>query len=89
MGPAAAGVSLGSMQIKSGATVATMIVFTLVAGVTVVAPVTAFLIAGHRIDDKLETAKDWLITNNAAVMAVLLVVFGANLIGDAIGILTG
>ena len=84
---AAAGVTLGSMQLSTGETVTTVIVFTLIAGVTVVAPVVAFLIAGHRIDDQLDSGKDWLIANNAAVMAVLFVIFAANLIGDAIGIL--
>ena len=85
----AAGVTLGLMQLRTGATVTTVIVFTLIAGVTVVAPVVAFLVAGHRIDDQPDSGKDWLVNNNAAVVAVLFVVFAASLIGDAIGILGG
>jgi len=84
---AAAGVTIGSTPLSSGETVATVIAFTLIAGITVIAPVVAFLVAGDRIDDKLDAAKDWLMANNAAVMAVLFVIFGASLLGDAISLL--
>jgi threonine/homoserine/homoserine lactone efflux protein len=85
----AAGVTIGSSGLTSSQTVTTAIVFTLIAGITVIAPVVAFLIAGHRLDDQLDAGKDWLIRNNATVMSVLFVVFAASLIGDAISILTG
>ena len=62
--------------------------FTLIAGISVMVPVVAYLVSGHRLDDTLDAAKAWLISNNAAVMAVLFVVFAAKLIGDAISILT-
>jgi hypothetical protein len=43
---------------------------------------------GQRLDSTLDRAKAWLIGNNTAVMAVLVVVFGTSLLGDAIQILT-
>ena len=43
---------------------------------------------GAFLDATLDRAKAWLIGNNTAVMAVLFVVFGVNLVGDAIQILT-
>lgn len=86
---AAAGVTLGSFDLSSGEAVTTVLVFTLLAGITVIVPVVAFLIAGHRIDDTLDSGKDWLISNNAAVMSVLFVVFAFSLLGDAISILWG
>ena len=85
---AAAGASLGALSLTTGQTVAGVAVFTAIAAVTVAIPVLAFLVAGSRLDPVLDTAKAWLIGNNSAVMAVLFVVFGANLLGDAIRILT-
>lgn len=84
---AAAGATIGSINLTTTETVTTVIVFTLVAAATVVIPVVAYLIAGDRLDGPLDTAKTWLIDNNSAVMAVLLLVFGAVLLGDAIKIL--
>ena len=63
-------------------------VFTLIAAITVTVPVVAYLIAGNRLDPTLDHAKAWLIGNNTAVMAVLILVFGVSLLGDAIQILT-
>ena len=41
----------------------------------------------ERLDPTLDRAKAWLIRNNSAVMAVLIVGFGTSLLGDAIQIL--
>lgn len=83
----AAGVSLGALQLSTSETVGAVAVFTVLAALTVTVPVVAYLIAGKRLDPMLDTTKAWLINNNAAVMAVLLLVFGANLLGDALQIL--
>ncbi len=83
----AAGVSLGALSLSSGETGGAIAVFTLIAASTVMVPVIAYLIAGERLDPTLDRTKAWLIDNNAAVMAVLFVVFGASLVGDAIQIL--
>jgi threonine/homoserine/homoserine lactone efflux protein len=84
---AAAGATIGPAGLATGETVVVLAVFTVVAAATVVVPVVGFLIAGDRIDRTLDATKDWLIHNNAAVMAVLLVVFGVSLLGDGIQIL--
>jgi threonine/homoserine/homoserine lactone efflux protein len=84
----AAGASLGALALTPGETVGAVAVFTVVASITVTVPVIAYLFAGKRLDPRLDEAKSWLIGNNTAVMAVLLVVFGASLLGDAIQILT-
>lgn len=84
----AAGVSLGALPLTTGETVGAVVVFTLIAAITVMVPVIAYLIAGNRLDPTLDQAKAWLIDNNTAVMAVLIVVFGVSLLGDAIQILT-
>ncbi|MGA7690118.1 MAG: GAP family protein [Jiangellales bacterium] len=50
-------------------------------------PIVAHLVAAARLDPTLDRTKAWLIDNNAAVMAVLLLVFGVSLLGDSIEIL--
>jgi threonine/homoserine/homoserine lactone efflux protein len=84
----AAGVSIGALPLSTGETVGAVVVFTVIAAISVLVPVIAYLIAGPRLDPTLDTAKGWLIGNNAAVMAVLFLVFGVSLFGDAIQILT-
>ncbi len=84
----AAGVSIGALPLSTGETVGAVAVFTVIAAISVLVPVIAYLIAGPRLDPTLDTAKGWLIGNNAAVMAVLFLVFGVSLFGDAIQILT-
>ncbi len=84
-----AGATIGSLDLTGGDTVVVLTVFTAVAAMSVVVPVAAYLVSGHRLDRRLDAAKEWLIGNNQAVMAVLFIVFSASLIGDAIEILTG
>ncbi len=84
----AAGASIGALPLSSGETVGAVVVFTAIAAITVTVPVISYLIAGKRLDPTLDHAKAWLIGNNTAVMAVLILVFGTSLLGDAIQILT-
>jgi hypothetical protein len=85
---AAAGTVIASADVSGGQSAAAVAVFTVMAACSVLVPVLGYLILGTRLDPTLATTKDWLMSNNAAVMSVLLFVFGANLLGDAIGILT-
>ena len=84
----AAGVSIGALALSTSETVGAVVVFTLIASISVTVPVVAYLIAGKRLDPTLDRTKAWLIDNNTAVMAVLFVIFGVSLLGDAIQILT-
>ena len=45
-------------------------------------PVAYYLIAGDRAEATLASAKSWLVRNNAAVMGVLLLVFGVKLLAE-------
>ena len=58
--------------------------FVLIATLGVGLPVALALVMGERSRELLDRLKDWLASNNAVIMAVLLVVIGAKLIGDAI-----
>ena len=64
-------------------------VFVLLASLTVVAPVAYYLVAGERADATLQTMKTWLIRNNAAVISVLLLVFGVKLLAEGVQGLLG
>lgn len=62
-------------------------VFVAIACLTILVPVVAYLIMGERGELAMMSAKDWLIQNNQTVMAILLLVISAAMIGDAIEIL--
>ena len=51
--------------------------FVIVAASTVAIPTLAYAIAGARLDDTMRRLKDWMEKNNAALMAVIMVVIGA------------
>jgi threonine/homoserine/homoserine lactone efflux protein len=59
-------------------------VFVVVASIGVALPVVLAVALGERSRALLDELQDWLARNNATIMAVLLVVIGAKLIGDAI-----
>ncbi|GAA1409615.1 MULTISPECIES: GAP family protein [Oerskovia] len=59
-------------------------VFVVVASLGVAAPVAIYLAMGSRAATLLDGLKAWMIQNNAVIMAVLLLVLGAKMIGDGI-----
>ncbi|MCB8956219.1 MAG: GAP family protein [Nocardioides sp.] len=62
-------------------------VFAVVATVGVAAPVVVYLTAGDRAEEVLAELKTWMVQHNAVIMAVLLLVIGAKLVGDGISVL--
>ncbi|HEX9260154.1 MAG TPA: GAP family protein [Acidimicrobiales bacterium] len=82
----AAASTISGSGIENGEQVVTMMVFVLIASLTILAPVATFLIARDRATPVLEVAKGWLLANNSTVMAVLLFVLGAKVLGDGISI---
>lgn len=61
-----------------------LLVFVLIASVTVAAPLVAHLLLGERVLEPLGRARGWLERNNDAVMAVVLVVIGAMVISEGL-----
>ena len=53
----------------------------------VLAPLIVYLVGGEHAARTLDTWKTWAADHNAAVMAVLFVVFGFKLVGDGIAVL--
>ena len=83
----AAGASVGSAGLSGGDEVIVMVVFVLIASIAVAAPVLLNLILGAKAQPALTEMKEWLIDNNATVMAVLFVVLGAKVLGEGISII--
>ena len=79
-----AGVIIGDANLSLGDAVVVIVVFALVAGCSVLIPVVGYLIASARMAGPLDGLRQWLVDNNAAVMAVLLLVIGVAVIGKGI-----
>jgi threonine/homoserine/homoserine lactone efflux protein len=80
----AAGTTIGAAHLPTGQVVLATVVFTLLACSTVAVPVLGYLAARDRMAAPLDRLRAWLTQNNAAVMAVLLVVIGTVLLGKGI-----
>jgi hypothetical protein len=74
---AQAGLSVGQ---EAGA----LAIFVAIGTIGVAVPVVLYFAMGDRSRELLDGMKDWLARNNAVIMAVLLLIIGVKLIGDAI-----
>jgi threonine/homoserine/homoserine lactone efflux protein len=83
-----AGTTIGSAHLPGGQDAIAVVLFTALAGCSVAIPVIAYLAAQQKMAAPLDRLRTWLIQNNAAVMAVVLLVLGVALIGKGIGGLT-
>ncbi|MGJ4845934.1 GAP family protein [Leifsonia sp. Le1] len=82
---ASAGIVIGSAGLSVGSEILAIAVFTVIAVISVAAPVIAYLVAADRMRGPLDALRGWLVHNNATVMAVLLLVIGVSVIGKGIG----
>ena len=84
------GAATGLAQVGLSTTDAavSLAVFVVVASLTIVVPVVYYLLGGEHAKAELDSMKDWLAGHNAAVMAVLFLVFGVDLIAKGIPPLT-
>ena len=81
---ASAGAALAGLGLSTGEAVGSLIVFVVVASLSIAAPVFYRLIGGEKAKARLDEMKDWLVLHNDAVMAVLFLIFGAKLIADGL-----
>ena len=77
----AAGVIVGRAGLTVGQMAVVITIFVLLAASTVLVPVFGYLIASARLAGPLDKFRQWLVDNNAVIMAVLLLVLGVALIG--------
>ena len=66
-----------------------LLVFTLIGCLGVATPVAIAVVMGDRSRHLLDGLKDWMARNNTVIMAVILVLIGVKLIGDAISGFSG
>lgn len=76
--------AVSQFDLNAGQQAVAWAVFTIIAAVGVAVPMAIYLFMGPRAATTLASLKDWMARNNTAVMAVLLLVIGVKLVGDAI-----
>jgi threonine/homoserine/homoserine lactone efflux protein len=86
----AAGAAAGVAQVNDsvGDAVAALIVFVVIASLSVASAVAYYLFGGASAKEHLNELKSWLSVHNAAVMAVLFLVFGVVLVAKGLDLLT-
>lgn len=85
------GAATGLAQIDGLTTsdaVVAIVVFVVIASLSIAGPVLYALFGGARARSSLNSAKVWLTANNAAVLAVLFLVFGVDMIAKGLPPLT-
>lgn len=83
----AAAATIAGSGLPGGEQAVTLAVFVVIGSIGVLAPLIVYLVGGEHAARTLDTWKTWAADHNAAVMAVLFVVFGFKLVGDGIAVL--
>ena len=83
-----AGSALAVTGPSTAEAVISLIVFVVLGSPTIAGPVVFYLTGGDRAKTQLDAAKEWLAVHNDAVMTVLFLVLGVNLIAKGIPPLT-
>jgi len=83
-----AATGLAQLGLSTGDAAGSIVVFVVVASLTIAVPVVYYLVGGDKAKTALDSLKGWLGLHNAAVMAVLFLVFGVDLIAKGIPPLT-
>jgi threonine/homoserine/homoserine lactone efflux protein len=86
---AAGAAAIAQTGIGAGEQAVALLVFTAIASIGVAAPVVMYFALGDRSREVLDSLKTWMAKNNAVIMAVLLLVIGVKLVGDAIAGFSG
>jgi threonine/homoserine/homoserine lactone efflux protein len=85
---AGAAAGLAQLGLSTSDVVVAIAVFVVIGSLTIVGPVLYALFGGEKARTSLDSAKAWLTTHNAAVMAALFLVFGVDLIAKGLPPLT-
>jgi threonine/homoserine/homoserine lactone efflux protein len=81
--------AIAQAGIPGGEQAVALVVFILIASIGVAAPIVIYFALGERAGPLLERLKEWMGHNNAVIMAVLMLIIGVKLIGDAISGFSG
>ena len=81
----ASAIAIATAGLAAGQAVGVVAVYTVVASLGVALPIVVMVLLGDRADEVLRGWQAWLGRNNAAMMAVLYLIFGVLLVGKGIG----
>ena len=80
----AAALEIAAIGLPASQQIAALLVFVVIASVGVLTPFVLAVALGDRSRAPLDALRNWMALNNATIMAVLFVVIGAKLVGDAV-----
>lgn len=80
----AAGTALAELGLSTSEAVWSLVVFVVIASLTIAGPVIYYLVGGETAKSRLDDLKNWLAVHNNAVMAVLFLVFGFDLVAKGL-----
>jgi threonine/homoserine/homoserine lactone efflux protein len=83
----AAGTAIAGGDLSAAQNIVAVTVFTVVAASTVAVPVAGFALGRKRVAGRLQALRGWLTVHSDAVLATLLLIIGAMLIGDGLSAL--
>ncbi len=81
---AGAGAAVAGLALPTNEAVVSLAVFVIIASLTIAVPVIYYLLGGDAARTRLDAVKEWLALHNDAVMTVLFLVLGVNLISKGI-----
>ena len=81
---AAAAAEIAEVGLPASQQVGVLVVFILIASAGVLTPLVLSLALGDRSREWLDALEGWMARHNAVIMAVLFLLIGAKLIGDAV-----
>ncbi len=79
-----AGLAIGTSALPAASQVVAVAIFVILASTTIAGPVAYYLVSSAKARVTLQSWRSWLATNNAAVLAVVLLVLGVSQLGKAI-----
>jgi threonine/homoserine/homoserine lactone efflux protein len=85
----AAAAEIAEVGLAAGQQVAVLVAFIIIASVGVITPLVLSLALGDRSRGLLDGLRGWMARHSAAIMAVLFLLIGAKLIGDAVSGFSG
>ena len=83
----AAATTIAQTGVSGGQQAIALAVFIIIGSLGVGAPIAIYFTLGERSRHVLDELKAWLIAHNAAIMAAMLLILGAKLLGDGIAAL--
>ena len=81
---ATAGTSMVEAGVHDSDLVAAVIVFVLLGSITVIGAVVVNLIGGRRGESLLESVRQFMVDNSTVIMVIILLILGANVLGNGL-----